>query len=147
MPLTLSGWTTRTALRYTFLTCSGVTKSAMPTGFQRISPSHRTVCMVDSRARMLRSFPSIHSRIYITNREEEPKRKTVMLRCINQEVRIRLHVRSAHDIKVHSNRIVNETCLEFPAFIFSGSISLASSSFLISAIVLGPFLSLVPEKP
>lgn len=36
---------------------------------------------------------------------------------------------------------------ECPAFSFSGSISLAISSFLISAIVLGPFLSLVPEKP
>lgn len=34
-----------------------------------------------------------------------------------------------------------------PAFSFSGSISLAISSFLISAIVLGPFFSLVPEKP
>ena len=34
-----------------------------------------------------------------------------------------------------------------PAFIFSGSISLAISSFLISAIVLGPFFSLVPAKP
>lgn len=61
--LTLSGCTTSTALLYTFFTCSGVTRSAMLTGFHLVSPSHNTVCIVDSSARMFLSLPSIHSRI------------------------------------------------------------------------------------
>lgn len=34
----------------------------MPTGVQRLSPSHNTVCRVDSSARMFLSLPSVHSR-------------------------------------------------------------------------------------
>ena len=34
----------------------------MPTGVQRLSPSHSAVCSVDSRARMFLSLPSVHSR-------------------------------------------------------------------------------------
>lgn len=64
--LTLSGCTTSTARRYCFLTCPGVTRSAMPTGVQRLSPSHSTVCSVDSRARMFLSLPSVQSRSYGT---------------------------------------------------------------------------------
>lgn len=61
LALTLSGWTTSTARRYCLFTCPGVTKSAMPTGVQRL-PSHRAVCSVDSRARMFLSLPSVQSR-------------------------------------------------------------------------------------
>lgn len=60
--LTLSGCTTSTARRYCFFTCPGVTRSAMLTGVQRCSPSHSTVCNVDSSARMFLSLPSIQSR-------------------------------------------------------------------------------------
>lgn len=35
----------------------------MPTGFHLVSPAHSTVCIVESRALMFRSLPSIHSRI------------------------------------------------------------------------------------
>lgn len=34
----------------------------MPTGVQRLSPSHSTVCRVDSSARIFLSLPSVHSR-------------------------------------------------------------------------------------
>lgn len=61
---TLSGCTTRTARRYCFFTCSGVTRSAILTGVQRLSPSHSTVCSVDRSARMFLSLPSIHSKSY-----------------------------------------------------------------------------------
>lgn len=63
-PVALSGCTTSTARRYCFFTCSGVTRSAILTGVQRLSPSHNTVCRVDSSARMFLSLPSIQSKSY-----------------------------------------------------------------------------------
>lgn len=61
--LTLSGCTTSTARLYTFFTCSGVTRSAMLTGFHLVSPAHSTVCIVERSALIFLSLPSIHSRI------------------------------------------------------------------------------------
>lgn len=66
-PVALSGCTTSTARRYCFFTCSGVTRSAILTGVQRLSPSHNTVCRVDSSARMFLSLPSIQSKSFNLN--------------------------------------------------------------------------------
>lgn len=66
-PVALSGCTTSTARRYCFFTCSGVTRSAILTGVQRLSPSHNTVCRVDSSARIFLSLPSIQSKSFNLN--------------------------------------------------------------------------------
>lgn len=51
----------------------------MPTGLQRVSPSHSTVCRVESRALMFRSFPSIQSRICRCRKDQPYHRLNIVL--------------------------------------------------------------------
>ena len=93
-PLTLSGWTTSTALLYTFFTWSALMSyirkqpgknfgiftvskwqnanekniflrtSCIPAPFHDV-PSQRTLDMLLSKARIFRFFPSVHSRTFV----------------------------------------------------------------------------------